>query len=192
MSSGGTSQPTGNIDEMPSVYREPQPPPPGDEVADVGFVKSIPGILKAVEMIFSLITFICASVNTYGMPAAGWVQFVSMTAFICTIILYIFFLFKLPPKFPRQFPFKFSEFCFYTTFAVFYFISGIVAACFTHYNGYYFPSMAAASFFSFACLLLFGVDAFFHFTDWRSSTEGPYFSSVTTSTSSGQPAGAQY
>jgi len=148
------------------------------EVIDISFVKGVSGILKAAEMIFSLVTFICASVYSgfyyYGM---GWVQFVSMTSFLITAILYIFHLFKVPPKFPSSVPFKFTEFCYYVFFTLCYFTCGIVCAVYGYMNG----AVVAASVFSFFCMVLYGADIYFSYISWRHSGEGPFFSKFMTS-----------
>lgn len=164
--------PTAPIDTMPTVYTEPAHAPTEDAV-DRDFLRGVGGILKIVEMIFSLVTFICASCTSYHKDAAGWIQFVSMTAFVLTAMLYILHAFKLPPKLSKTFPFKFCELCFYGVFTLFYFISGVVAACYAPHN----PALSAAAFFTFASMVVFGIDIYFRFMDWRHSNEGPFFSS---------------
>lgn len=159
------------IETLPTVYTEPAHAQSEDTV-DRDFLRGVPGILKLIEMIFSLVTFICASCTSYHKDAAGWIQFVSMTAFVLTSMLYIFYVFKLPPKLARTFPFKFSELCYYVVFTVFYFISGVVAACYAPHNA----ALSAAAFFAFASWVVFGIDIYFRLMDWRHSNEGPYFS----------------
>lgn len=177
MSSGAGSQPQqpAPIETMPTVYTEPGQPPT-ESTVDVDFLKGVGGILKVVEMVFSLVVFICASVSALNKDACGWIQFVSMTAFVLTIMLYIFHAFKLPPKFARSIPFKFCEFCYYAVFTLFYFISGVVAACFATGNA----ALSAAAFFAFASMCVFGADIYFRFVAWRHSNEGPFFSSGAT------------
>ena len=48
-----------------------------------------------------LIAFICASVWIYWGPyGGGWVQFVTMSAFITTLLLFFFHLFRIIYKLP--------------------------------------------------------------------------------------------
>jgi len=58
--------------------------------------------------VFSLVTFICATVWHDFVPlGGGWVQFVSMIAFILTTFLYMLYMFRLTSKLSEQMPFKF-------------------------------------------------------------------------------------
>lgn len=176
MSSGTGSPPSHHpapIEAMPTVYREPAQEPTENPV-DVDFLRGIGGVLKIIEMIFSLVVFICASASAYHKDACGWIQFVSMTAFVITVMLYIFHAFKLPPKFAKNIPFKFCEFCYYAMFTLFYFISGVVAACYASGN----PALSAAAFFTFASVVVFGIDIYYRFDAWRHSNEGPFFSGM--------------
>jgi len=57
---------------------------------------------------FSLVTFICATVWHEFVPlGGGWVQFVSMIAFILTTFLFMLHVFRLTAKLSEQMPFKF-------------------------------------------------------------------------------------
>lgn len=53
----------------------------------------------------SVITFICASVWPYFSLIGGpWVQFVSITAFLTTLVLFILYLFGIIYKIPAVIP----------------------------------------------------------------------------------------
>jgi len=59
--------------------------------------------------VFSLITFICATVWHDFVPlGGGWVQFVAMMAFILTTFLYMLYAFRLASKLSEHIPFKFT------------------------------------------------------------------------------------
>jgi len=59
--------------------------------------------------VFSLVTFICATVWHEFVPlGGGWVQFVSIMAFILTTFLYMLYVFRLTSKLSEQIPFKFT------------------------------------------------------------------------------------
>ena len=65
-------------------------------------------IIPCVQ-VFSLVTFICATVWHEFVPlGGGWVQFVSMLAFILTTFLYMLYAFRLTSKLSEQIPFKFT------------------------------------------------------------------------------------
>ena len=56
-----------------------------------------------------MVTFICAtSWSEFGPLGGGWVQFVSMLAFILTTFLYMLYAFRLTHKLSEQIPFKFT------------------------------------------------------------------------------------
>jgi hypothetical protein len=172
-----TSTSTG---DMPAVYIQPETPssaqPQTADIFDTEFLCGLSGILKVVEMIFSLITFICACADYSPFTArgGGWVQFVAITAFMLTGVVYLIRMFRMTPKFTDKIPFKFSEFCYYAIYSLFYFIAAIVAACNAHLGG----AVVAATVFAFFSLFVYGVDAVMGFIDWRNSSEGPYFSSI--------------
>lgn len=191
---GVSTLPTVYASSMPPVDTPPATtPPPSTNIIDWEFLRSADGLLKAIEIVFSLVTFICATVWHDFVPlGGGWVQFVSMIAFILTTFLYMLYMFRLTSKLSEQMPFKFVELCYYCTFTLFYFISGVVSAANAHRDG----AVVAAAIFSFFSMAVFGVDIYLRFMAWRHSSEGPYFSSMTSSlggvTSSTSVASPQY
>ena len=59
------------------------------------------GVVLCIFQVLCLITFICATANYAWTPyGGGWVQFVSMAAFIITIILFVFHLTNIILKLP--------------------------------------------------------------------------------------------
>ena len=48
----------------------------------------------------SLLTFICSVVKYWAPIGGGWVDFVSMTAFICTLLLFLFHLMGIINQIP--------------------------------------------------------------------------------------------
>lgn len=181
-----TAAPPGGEDEMPQVYIQPEMAsattvPQSSDIFNNEFLCSLDCLLKVIEMVFSLITFICACVDytPFTQLGGGWVQFVAITAFMFTGVIFLVHMFRMTPKLSDKIPCKFTEFCYYAIYTLFYFIAGIVAAC----NGYLSGAVVAATVFAFFSLVVFGCDAAFRFMDWRSSSEGPYFSSMMTSSS---------
>jgi len=73
------------------------------------FSSSFRCIFCHLYQVFSLVTFICATVWHDFVPlGGGWVQFVSMIAFILTTFLYMLYMFQLTSKLSEQIPFKFT------------------------------------------------------------------------------------
>lgn len=147
--------------------------------AGIGFhpeyIKTIPGILKVVEVVLSLVTFICAVIPWWG-SAGGWVQFVSITAFITVLVWLIFYLIGLIHKIP---PFRqLVEFIYYCVFTALFLIAAIVAAV----KGGLAAAIGAAAFFAFAATAVFAVDTFFQFRAWRSGQTEMQMTSTTTTT----------
>ncbi|ESO82805.1 hypothetical protein LOTGIDRAFT_229821 [Lottia gigantea] len=143
---------------------------------DVLYVKSIPGILKIVEMILCLIVLICASVGMWWLGGGGgWVQFVAALAFVVTIILFIFHFMHIIEKLPG--PWVLIEFIFYIVITIMWLIAAIVAAARIGGHG----SVIATAFFAFAATAVYAVDTFFMFRGWKGG--------VTTTTSSSTAGG---
>lgn len=168
---------------MPSTYTSShtttQSSPPEIRLR-LDYIKTIPGILKIVEVVASIITFICASVVPWGYLGAGWVQFVSISAFITALIWFIFYLIGVIYRFPG--PWILIEFIYYCVFTLFFLIAAIVSAARAHAA----PSIGAAAFFAFVCTAVFAVDTFFQFRAWRTGqTEMTTTTTTTTHTSSG-------
>ncbi|ESN95287.1 hypothetical protein HELRODRAFT_179632 [Helobdella robusta] len=154
------------------------------EMIDQQYLFSFYGIIKALQMIFDLSVFICASVNIHGTMAiisvCGYMQFVSMFTFIVSLVYYVIHMFRLDRTCPMTVPLKFTEFILSCFFTILYFISAILASVYIQESGRYNVNMAAAAFFTWSSVILYGADIIILWIDWRSSSEGPYFSSIIT------------
>jgi uncharacterized membrane protein len=73
-------------------------------------VPNITPIFVNSLQVLSLVTFICSVVyyQPFTAMGGGWVQFVAITAFMVTAVLYLIHLFKMVPKFTDKIPFKFT------------------------------------------------------------------------------------
>lgn len=132
---------------------------------DPGYIKSIPGALKLGAGLLDLVCLICvlcASPYWREQPVGEWYIFVCMTAFWVTIILLIMYLLHAIEKF-HVIPWLMLEFGFYALWAFFYFTAAIATAV----QGQHSAALAAAGFFGFAAMFVYGVDAFFKFRGWR-------------------------
>lgn len=124
------------------------------------YLKTVPGILKIVEIILSLLTFICSCIDTW--EAAGWAQFQSAFAVFATSLYLVLYLLNLITRLPGPWPL--IEFIYYMIFTACFVITAIAAAAQATSE---FPSIAATAFFAFGATSVFAVDTFFHFRAWR-------------------------
>ncbi|KAL5020915.1 hypothetical protein ScPMuIL_000070 [Solemya velum] len=132
---------------------------------DQGYIRTIPGILKIVECVLDMIAFICASIFIWwGRYGGGWVQFVTISAFITTLVWFIFHLLKIVYRLPSQW--RLIEFIYYCIYTVMLLIAAVVAAA----RGSWDASIGACAFFTFAATIVYAVDTFLMFKDWRSGT----------------------
>ncbi|XP_046354492.2 plasmolipin-like [Haliotis cracherodii] len=141
---------------------------------DVGYVKSIPGILKIVEFVLCIIVLICTSVVYWVPYGAGWIQFVAVAACVVVALLFIFHFLHIFEKLPGPWPL--IEFVCYIVFTIFFLISAIVAAVRGGWHG----SIAATAFFCFATTAVFGVDTFFQYRGWQTGASHTTSSSAAT------------
>ncbi|XP_052251724.1 CKLF-like MARVEL transmembrane domain-containing protein 4 isoform X1 [Dreissena polymorpha] len=132
---------------------------------DRGYVKSMRGILKVSECVLDMVGFICASVWIYWTHAGGaWVQFVTISAFITTLILYILHLFRIIYKLPG--PWGLIQLIYYGIYSLLMLIAAIVCAV----RAVHHSSIVAAAIFTFLATAVYVVDTFLLFRDWQSGS----------------------
>jgi len=132
---------------------------------DPNYVKTIPGILKLSAIILNLIGFICvmSAASYYRESATGeWFTFVCMTGFWVTSALLLMYLFHVIEKF-HVIPWLMIEFGFCALWAFFYMTAAAAAAA----KGSISSGLAAASFFGFVSMLVYGYDTYLKFQGWR-------------------------
>lgn len=129
------------------------PPPPQHPRMDCApdYIKTIPAILKLVQMVASILTFGLSVSGSWG-GGGGWVAFVSISAFIHAVIWFVLHLISLVPDVLINFFVEVIGYCIWT---LFFFISGIVAAVAAGSSGV----AGAAAFFAFVCMGVYGADA---------------------------------
>ncbi|XP_064640198.1 plasmolipin-like isoform X2 [Lineus longissimus] len=128
-----------------------------------GYIRTIPGILKIVEMALDVIVLICCICMLIG--AGGWGSFLAGSALFTTAILFIFHITNLIHRLPG--PWLMIEFAYFVIYAALYVITAIVCAAFA--GTYISPASGAAAFFAFAAAGVYGVDAFLMFRTWRAA-----------------------
>ncbi|CAH1801177.1 unnamed protein product [Owenia fusiformis] len=137
-------------------------------VLDREFVKSIPGILKVVQMVLSLIGFICVTTGNklicpYG-SAFGWYEFVSMGAFWSTFALYLLYLLKCQDRCCAcpWLNWNFIELIYLGIVIICWFIAAIVMAVQNCGQG----GFQAGSAFGFFALAAYGANEYFVARTW--------------------------
>ncbi|XP_013787640.1 MARVEL domain-containing protein 1-like [Limulus polyphemus] len=146
---------------------------------DKSYIRTVPGILKVVQVVINLIGFICAQVALCSLCSeSNWFSFVSMTAFWVTLILLIFYLFHVIEK-THIIPWLLVELVYCGVWTIFYLIAALVVSV----NGRYDNAWAAAGFFGFVAMLLYGTDTFLKYKAWRTGeiAQGERTVTVTTS-----------
>ncbi|XP_041455013.1 plasmolipin-like [Lytechinus variegatus] len=65
---------------------------------DTGYVKSVPGILKIVEIIVGFLYWTVVASYSFYFGGYSWIIFVAVTAWVFTLILFLLFLFQLAQR----------------------------------------------------------------------------------------------
>ncbi|XP_063224463.1 CKLF-like MARVEL transmembrane domain-containing protein 4 [Bacillus rossius redtenbacheri] len=144
------------------------------------YIRTIPGILKVVQIVLNLLGFICITISPYRYHSRNsWFNTVAMTGFWFTGIMLALYLFHIIEKFYRI-PWLKIEFCFCALWTFFYLIAASLAAD----QGRYDEASGAAAFFGFVAMVAYGYDAFLKFTGVRSGSlaQGERVVSKSTST----------
>ncbi|KAG8177356.1 hypothetical protein JTE90_028352 [Oedothorax gibbosus] len=131
---------------------------------DASYAKTIPGLIKIAQCVVSLIGFICIQMVTHNFisSAAGWYNFVAMTAFWVTLILIFGYIFHIIERL-HWIPWLLGELIFCSLWAVFFFI----AACIVVAKSSQDAGWGAAAFFGYVAMVLYGYEAFTKFQKWR-------------------------
>jgi len=132
---------------------------------DPGYIRTIPGMLKVVQVVLNMIGFICvmaAPAYWRSQSVGNWFCFVTMTAFWTTGTLLVFYLLHVIEKF-HVIPWMLVEMVFCSLWSFFYF----TAALDTAVNASSTAAFGAAAFFGFVAMGVYGYDAFLKFTGWR-------------------------
>ncbi|XP_072278594.1 plasmolipin [Pyxicephalus adspersus] len=137
---------------------------------DVAFLRSIPGILMIIEIVFGLLVWaLIADSNYWHVPAYGWVMFVAVFCWVLTLILFILILIQLHRRI-SIIPWSLVLFIYHAAATVLYVTAFITCAASVR-AGWFFASdynkRAAASFFACVVMIAYGGSTFFSFTDWR-------------------------
>jgi len=120
---------------------------------DPSYIKTIPGLLKCVQITLNLLGFICIECSSFRWSSRGeWFNTVAMTGLWFTGIMLAFYLFHVVEKFFRI-PWLKIEFIFCGIWVLFYFIASILAVT------YGVEAFIVAGFFGFLAMVAYGYDA---------------------------------
>ncbi|XP_077570002.1 CKLF-like MARVEL transmembrane domain-containing protein 4 [Stigmatopora nigra] len=131
---------------------------------DVEYLKSYFGILKVVEVVLSLIGFICIETIMMCSPCSGvyFFEFVSCTAFVVTGTLLVIFSLSLHTKVP-QVNWNLTDLGNTAASALLFFLSSFVLACINHNTG----AEIAAVTFGFLATGVYCLNTFLAVRRWR-------------------------
>ncbi|XP_036368495.1 CKLF-like MARVEL transmembrane domain-containing protein 7 isoform X1 [Octopus sinensis] len=132
---------------------------------DLSYLMSQRGVLKVLQIVFTLIAFICACINPWWTRWGGaWVQFVAISAFAWSLLS---FFFHICNAFNNQNAHRFhvAEAILYSIFTICLLSAGIIAAI----RAYSRSSIVAATIFTIMATVLYGVESILLFRDWSDS-----------------------
>ncbi|XP_006613089.1 plasmolipin-like [Apis dorsata] len=125
---------------------------------DSSYIRTLPGILKIVQVILNLLGFICITVSSYHTSRGEWFNTVAMGGFWFTGILLVFYLFHIVEKFSKI-PWLKIEFLFCIIWTAFYLLAASLAVDYAKYIEAY----GVAAFFGYCAMVVYGYDAWLKF-----------------------------
>ncbi|CAH0726389.1 unnamed protein product, partial [Brenthis ino] len=120
---------------------------------DPSYLKTIPGILKIVQVGCSLLGFICILCSRLSVSKGAYFSWISMIAFWFTGILLGFYLFHIVEKF-YKIPWLKIEFVFTALWTLLYLLAAILVVTVGD------SAHSAAAFFGFVATAAYAMDAF--------------------------------
>ncbi|XP_015185152.1 PREDICTED: CKLF-like MARVEL transmembrane domain-containing protein 4 [Polistes dominula] len=131
---------------------------------DPSYMRTLPGILKILQVILNFLGFICITVSIYSSHSrGGWFNTVAMGGFWFTGVLLVLYLFHIVEKFSKI-PWLKIELIFCSIWTIFYLLAASLAADY----GRIAESFAVAAFFGFCAMVAYGYDAWLKFIAVRS------------------------
>lgn len=131
---------------------------------DPGYLSTIPGMMKTAQASTSLIGFICAQTirKSKFLTAGGWYSFVSLPGFCMSTIFLLCYVFHVVERFKRL-PWLVVEMSYAAAWCILFFIASTVAATRVRAD----KPWAAAAFFGFVAMIIFGCEAFIKWHIWN-------------------------
>ncbi|XP_063529948.1 CKLF-like MARVEL transmembrane domain-containing protein 4 [Cydia strobilella] len=139
---------------------QPTTPPAPEKVLrfDRGYISSLPGILKGVQLLCNLIGFICIKVSNIWISSIPY----NLLYWICMVIttfLLLSYSFHMVEKYDRW-PWLKLEFFYCCVVVMIYIILAIIATVIGE-GGY------AVGFFGFCAIIAYGFDGFLKYKAWK-------------------------
>ncbi|XP_042600072.1 plasmolipin-like [Cyprinus carpio] len=148
-------------------------------MADMDFIRSIPGILLIVEIFVGLLVWsLIASTSYTLLPVYGWVMFVSVTLWLLSIALFVVLLLRFYQSLPSV-PWPLVLMVFYVVAAVLYVTAFLADAVSVPPQWYpWHGHLGASAFFAIVVTLLYGASSYFAYLDWMGEGQNAAASTV--------------
>ncbi|XP_076856777.1 CKLF-like MARVEL transmembrane domain-containing protein 4 isoform X1 [Brachyhypopomus gauderio] len=137
---------------------------------DLQYLKSHFGILKAVEVVLSLMAFICIETVMMCSPCSGiyLFEFVSCSAFVVTGVLLLIFSLNLHTK-VQQVNWSLTDLINTAVCTLFFFLASVVLAALNHQSG----AEILAVIYGFVVMVVYGVNTYLAVRRWRLGEQHP-------------------
>ncbi|XP_013198256.2 uncharacterized protein LOC106141147 [Amyelois transitella] len=138
------------------------PPQPTQKVLrfDKNYIKTLPGILKIVELLCNFIGFICIKVSWSMWVSAIFFNILYWVGNIITCFLFVMYMFHFVEKYDKW-PWLKLEFFFCCAMALAYICFSIFAATIGEGVGY------AVGFFGLCAIIAYSIDGYLKYKGWR-------------------------
>ncbi|XP_017892137.1 proteolipid protein 2 [Ceratina calcarata] len=164
----GSSNNANNPRQVPTVKTEPvQPNPLTSITLNVSYFRTIPGIIKLLQLGIGIIAMACASPAYAG--ATDWFLFVSVTAFIATLLWCFIYVLSIRESLKLPINWIMTELVNTSIFAVLYmiaFIAQLSVWSVVHHTSS--SRNIAAGVFGIFNTIMYAAGAYFLFVEWRS------------------------
>lgn len=166
---GSSNTASNNPRQVPTVKTEPgQPNPLAGIRLNVPYFKTIPGIIKLVQLGLGIICMSCAT--PARVSATHWFLFVAVTAFIATILWCFIYFLSIREALKLPINWIMTELLNTSIFAFLYMIAFIAQlSVWSAFSGYYVSSNIAAGVFGIFNTIAYAAGAYFLYIEWRSS-----------------------
>ncbi|XP_017788780.1 PREDICTED: uncharacterized protein LOC108571290 [Habropoda laboriosa] len=166
---GTSNNASNNPRQVPTVKTEPvQPNPLTNITLNVPYFRTIPGIIKLVQLALGIICMACASPAWVG--ATHWFLFVAVTAFIATLLWCFIYVLSIREALKLPINWILTELLNTTIFAVLYMIAFIAQlSVWSALSGSSTSRNIAGGVFGIFNTVAYAAGAYFLYVEWRSS-----------------------
>ncbi|XP_026332942.1 uncharacterized protein LOC113240177 [Hyposmocoma kahamanoa] len=137
-----------------------QPPPQRALRFDKGYVTTIPGILKLVQLVSNFVGFICIKIQWSAWISSIFYNILYWMGIIVACLLLLLYTFHFVEKF-YKIPWHKMEFFYCMFVAITYIILSIMATTIGESTG------IAVSFFGFCAVIAYGFDGYLNYRGWQ-------------------------